>query len=392
MFRFKLNTLTTHVAGWLLFLLFPLLFLNSGDKSGQAWLLLTSSFYWLFCVTYLILFYFNVWYLIPQFFLKGRQILYIGCVLILLCGVYFLQPFNKLIVNNPRFQAQLIAEARKDSVSQLYKTRSAIKDGNALSLPFGPLPHQDLRMQEPVVKPSRMNPLWKHSSETDTVSLVLFFIITALALSVKTMEQWNSTKQAVIKAESEKVSAELSFLKAQINPHFLFNTLNNIYTLSVMNHPNTSDSIMKLSNIMRYVTDDVMQDFVPLENELKCVENYVDLQKLRLGKNTNVNFTIKGVVRNQLIAPLIMMTFIENAFKYGISKKVKSDISILIAIEPNLISFCSENTIFESQITERSGIGIANTKQRLELLYPKTHHLQIENKNGLFKVELYLTS
>jgi LytS/YehU family sensor histidine kinase len=316
-------------------------------------------------------------------------------VIILLSGVYFLQPFDKLLIHNPRFQAQVAAIATQDSLNAIHnQLRLPNAKGNTgldtISLPFGPLPHQDLRMTEPVAKPSKVNPLWQHSSETDTVSLVLFFIITALALSVKTVEKWHTTEQKVVKAESEKVSAELSFLKAQINPHFLFNTLNNIYTLSLMNNKNTSESIMKLSNIMRYVTDDVMQDFVQLQNELACIEDYIDLQKLRLGNKTKVDFSITGKVDHQQIAPLIMMSFIENTFKYGISKKELSTIKVEIKIEQNTVQFYCENKIFNRKITERSGIGIANTKQRLRHLYADKHLLNIEEADGLFKVKLIL--
>lgn len=392
MSRFKLSTFVIHLTGWLLFLLLPLLFLNSGNKVGSAWVLFSSPFYWLFCLTYLVLFYFNLWYLVPQLFLKSKYVIYGIIVLVLLGAVFFLQPFDKLLGNNPRFQAEMLAQSRRDSVAALQKALTGKGPGmDTAAMPFGPLPNQDLRMQEPVARHSSINPLWHHSKQTDAVSLILFGIITALALSVKSIEQWHVTEQRMVKAESERVSAELSFLKAQINPHFLFNTLNNIYMLSVINSEHTSESIMKLSNIMRYVTDDVMQDFVPLSNELKCISDYIDLQKLRLGKQTTLDFQITGKVNNQQIAPLIMMSFIENTFKYGISKKEKSTIVIHIAVGEKSVVFHSENSIFVRQIAERSGIGLANTKQRLQLLYPAKHILLIDDQNGIFKVDLTLT-
>lgn len=392
MSRFKLSTFVIHLTGWLLFLLLPLLFLNSGNRVGSAWVLFSSPFYWLFCLTYLVLFYFNVWYLVPQFFLKAKYVIYSVTVLVLLGAVFFLQPFDKLLGHNPRFQAEMLAQSRRDSVAALQKSLTGKGPGmDTAALPFGPLPNQDLRMQEPLARRPSINPLWHHSSQTDAVSLILFGIITALALSVKSIEQWHMTEQRMVKAESERVSAELSFLKAQINPHFLFNTLNNIYMLSVINSEHTSESIMKLSNIMRYVTDDVMQDFVPLSNELKCISDYIDLQKLRLGKQTTLDFRISGKVNNQQIAPLIMMSFIENTFKYGISKKEKSTIVIHIAVGEKSIVFHSENSIFVRQIAERSGIGLANTRQRLQLLYPAKHILLIDDSNGMFKVDLTLT-
>jgi two-component system LytT family sensor kinase len=388
MFRFKISTFIIHLSGWLLFLLLPVLFLNSAPQSKNLWLLLSSPFYWLFGLTYLILFYFNSWYLLPQFFLKKRYFFYALIVLILFGLVYFLQPFDKLLVYNPRFQAQMAAVAVQDSSKQLKQQKGFGLD--TMTLPFGPLPYQDLRMQEPKPKRATPNPLWRHSEETDIVSLVLFLIITALALSVETVEQWHNTEQKIIKAESEKVNAELSFLKAQINPHFLFNTLNNIYSLSVINSEHTSESIMKLSNLMRYVADDVMQNFVPLRDEINSINDYVDLQKLRLGSKTLVDYQVTGTVANQTVPPLILMSFIENMFKYGISKKEISTIKIKIKAEKDRIEFCCENQIFNRQITDRSGIGIANTKQRLQHLYGEKHNLTIREENGLFKVDLVL--
>ena len=339
------------------------------------------------------LFYCNLWYLLPYIFLKGKYLLYSLIVIVLLGGVYFLQPYEKLLGHNPRFQAQIAAIASRDSIAQL-RQLPVIKGAgpDSLPMPFGPLPNQDLRMQEPEPKANKTNALWKHSSETDTVSLVLFLIITALALAVKTTEQWRSTEKKVIKAESEKVNAELSFLKAQINPHFLFNTLNNIYTLSLTQSEKTPVSIMKLSNIMRYVTDDVRSDFVPLDNEVKCIGDYIDLQKLRLGNKTIVDFSVEGDVTGRQIAPLIMMSFIENTFKYGISKKENCTIKIKINVEPGTISLYCENKIFSRQIAERSGIGIANTRHRLQLLYPGNYSLTIGDDDGLFKVNLVLNN
>ncbi|PIQ21896.1 MAG: histidine kinase, partial [Cytophagales bacterium CG18_big_fil_WC_8_21_14_2_50_42_9] len=191
--------------------------------------------------------------------------------------------------------------------------------------------------------------------------------------------------------EADKATAELSFLKAQINPHFLFNTLNNIYSLAVMQSPNTATSIMKLSNIMRHVTDDVSEDFVSLSSEVTCIRDYIDLQKLRLSKNTQIDFSVSGNLEQKSIAPLILMTFIENVFKYGISNRHPAQINIKLKAEENLIQFSCQNQIFEtSRNTERTGIGLANTRQRLAHLYPDKHTLNISSENNLFTVTLTL--
>jgi LytS/YehU family sensor histidine kinase len=192
-------------------------------------------------------------------------------------------------------------------------------------------------------------------------------------------------------AEAERANAELSFLKAQVNPHFLFNTLNNIYSLAVTGNENTGPSIMRLSNIMRYVTDEAGQDFVLMDSEVECMKDYIDLQKMRLGEKMNVEVSITGNTIDKKIAPLILMTFVENVFKYGISSHEASVIIIKLSANGDHISFFCQNKLFEiKRNTERTGIGINNARQRLQHLYPNRHFLDINTDNGLFTVQLTL--
>jgi len=399
MFRFKLTTFVIHCGGWLLFLIFPLLFMNGGQKGTSTWILVFSSYYWLFCLTYLLLFYLNTLYLIPEFFFKKRYIIY-GIFVVLLFGcVYFLQPFDKLLQHNPRLQVQINLPAQLQPASvqnQLAQPVTPASDTVSIThpnYPFGPLPHQDLRMQDPKVRSSGIIPLLRHSSHIDVVSVIIFLIIIALSVAIRTVEQYHHTERKVVIAEAGKASAELSFLKAQINPHFLFNTLNNIYTLSVTGNEHTSDSIMKLSNIMRYITDDVSEDFVRLQSEIDCLGDYIALQQLRLGKKTKVNYNINGEAGTQKIAPLILVSFVENAFKYGVSKQENSDINIDITVEDDKVVFYCENKIFRNKAAaaERTGIGIANSKQRLEYLYAGKHNLLINDDGDKFCVTLTLS-
>jgi LytS/YehU family sensor histidine kinase len=260
-------------------------------------------------------------------------------------------------------------------------------------MPFGPLPHEDLRMQDPSLKPTNRIIFIHQSGNIDMVGLFIFIIVMGLSVAIATVQKWQLTEQMVTRAEAEKAHAELSFLKAQINPHFLFNTLNNIYALSVTNSEHTSESIMKLSNIMRYVTDEVTEDFVLLQNEIDCINDYIDLQRLRLGKKTALDFEVSGEIDNQKIPPLILMTFIENVFKYGVSKHQPSVINICLRVNGNQMLFICKNTIFEKRpATERKGIGIANNRQRLQHIYPNKHRLDINSTDGNFIVELEINA
>jgi len=150
---------------------------------------------------------------------------------------------------------------------------------------------------------------------------------------------------------------------------------------------------MKLSNIMRYVTDEVTIDFVPLQSEIDCISDYIELQRLRMNDKTPVNFTVRGDMQHKTIPPLILMTFIENVFKYGISKHEPSIIDINIDVAESAVSFFCQNRIFiRNTDTQRMGIGIKNTKQRLEHLYNGRHLLYITNDDEFYTVQLVLQS
>ena len=393
MFRSKVTTFFIHAAGWLVFLGFPLLFMNRTQQSSTStYFVILSPYYWLFCLTYIFVFYFNLWYLVPKFVLRKRY-LYYGIIILLLSGlVYFLQPFDNLlghnlVKNNKTDTSQVIQPLSHDSATALANADSGAP--NVKNLPFGPLPHEDMRMEDPRFKPADRIIFIHQSGNIDMVALFIFIIVMGLSIAISTVEKWQHTERLVVKAEAEKAHAELSFLKAQINPHFLFNTLNNIYALSVTNSEHTSESIMKLSNIMRYVTDEVTEDFVLLQNEIDCILDYIDLQKLRIGKKATVNFELEGKIRYQKIAPLILMTFIENVFKYGISKHEAATINIRLVVDDNKIKLFCQNVIFENNMSiKRIGIGIANTRQRLEHTYPGKYKLNISTEHNMFTVNL----
>jgi two-component system LytT family sensor kinase len=194
----------------------------------------------------------------------------------------------------------------------------------------------------------------------DFVSIFLFMVITGLSTLIPVAQQWQKIQQQYFIAQKEKATAELSFLKAQINPHFLFNTLNNLYSLSLTNSEKTPESILRLSNIMRYVTDEAQNDMVPLQEEIQCINDFIELQKLRLNNKTTVLFTHEPVDGNLCIAPLILLPFIENIFKHGVSNNESSTIEIKIATKEKDILFYTKNNINTAKNNSRQGTGISN--------------------------------
>lgn len=188
--------------------------------------------------------------------------------------------------------------------------------------------------------------------------------------------------------ETERLNAELSFLKLQINPHFLFNTLNSIYSQAHLRSEQTEYSILKFSQIMRYVLYDTSTEKITLGKDIEYISNYIDLQKLRLSKNVTVSFNVSGNTDNLLIAPLLLITYIENAFKHGVSYTIPSEIRINIDVIGNTLLLTVSNAITFSRQTGHEGVGLINARRRLDVLYPGKYWLDVVDNKSLYIVNL----
>ncbi|HEY8933990.1 MAG TPA: histidine kinase, partial [Cyclobacteriaceae bacterium] len=195
--------------------------------------------------------------------------------------------------------------------------------------------------------------------------------------------------------ENEKLTAELNFLKAQINPHFLFNTLNNLYYLAYTQSSNTTEVIAKLSQMMRYMIYDSNHPKVPLSKEIEYMQNYISLERLRLNNQIPINFEIEGNMDQVLIAPLIFITFLENAFKHGVTNNSPGawvNISIKLKGTDCIYSVENSKVNMVSTVSDgKSGIGLQNVKRRLALSYPDRYTLNIENLPDQYRVQLNIT-
>ena len=222
-------------------------------------------------------------------------------------------------------------------------------------------------------------------------NIAVFLLVFVFSTGLKVINQWLRSEQRNKEIANEKLKAELSFLKAQINPHFLFNTLNNIYALASAQSEHTATAVMKLSSIMRYVLTEARNDMVPLEKEILFTSHYIELQKMRLTDKTIINFEIKGDPIGRQIAPLLLLPFVENAFKYGVSTRELSPIRIELEINKEWLYFriCNHKHINTSlKVTDNTGIGISNTRRRLDLYYEDRYQLDIDDKTGEFSVHL----
>jgi LytS/YehU family sensor histidine kinase len=193
-------------------------------------------------------------------------------------------------------------------------------------------------------------------------------------------EDWFEFEATKKEVENEKLTAELNFLKAQINPHFLFNTLNNLYYLAYTKSANTTEVIAKLSDVMRYMLYDATHALVPLTKEIDYMHNYIALERLRLNDQIPVNFNIEGDVERSYIAPLVLLTFLENAFKHGVvTNDPNSWVNITIRVRENNCIYVVENSKLSkanAEQHEKSGIGLLNVKRRLELSYPDFNSIE----------------
>lgn len=224
----------------------------------------------------------------------------------------------------------------------------------------------------------------------DPYNTVIFLLVFTFGTCVSVVQRWLQTEQNRKETENEKLNTELSFLKSQVNPHFFFNTLNNIYSLAIVKSDKTATAVLKLSSIMRYILAETEQRLVPLQNEIDFIHNYIELQQVRLTNKVKVHFDVSGNTGELLVAPLIFIAFVENAFKYGISTKEESVIDFSLQTVANKIEFTARNFIIQSEnnLQENTGIGINNVKRRLELLYPEKHHLSYGVKDGFYSVNL----
>ena len=225
----------------------------------------------------------------------------------------------------------------------------------------------------------------------DFVRTITWYLLALLiSLGIKLFTRLRQTEQRAREIENAQLRTELSFLHAQINPHFLFNSLNTIYSLALKKSDSAPAAVLKLSHLLRYVIDDANREFVPLEQEVNYLNNYIELQKLRSTSSLSVNFNVNGNISSTQIVPLLLLPFVENAFKYGISNHSSSPIDIDLNISSGQMSFSVKNRKFEHAELDSTGIGINNVKRRLELLYPGKYTLSIQDKEDFYFIKLII--
>lgn len=297
-------------------------------------------------IGYVFLFYFNYLVLVPQLLLKQRIYYYVAsAVLLITLAVvfgYVMEPMTSPL------------HVLKESFSKL-----------------------------------EISPLFKTLTIMRILVINLAFLIAGT--TIKLYKEWMKNKIWEKEIERQKTLSELKFLKNQLNPHFLFNSLNSIYSLAQKKSPDAPEAIIALSELMRYMLYETNHNTVSLEKELNYIRRFIQLQRLRLLNSDRVHLGITGQVSNQKIKPLILISFIENAFKHGANEKGDFIVDIKIHVNENQLLFSCSNYL-KSQPNEKnfSGIGLKNAKMRLDLLYPDAHTFEVKEGEGNFIVNLTL--
>ena len=335
LFSSRFATIIIHVILWLAWFLLPYIFADS-PQEGFTYLIRNSSL----LIMLAALFYLNTTLLIPKLFLNGKGLIYI----------FFWIGFIILI--------------------------------GFLNAGWGSL-------LDSVGIPSR------HHSFSRRFAYPIFpcLLVFALSTAIKISNEWFKNEKQIKEMENEKLTAELAFLKSQVNPHFLFNILNNICSLARKKSDDTENALIKLSQIMRYMLYESKDERVSLEKEVEYLKSYIELQQLRISDKVVINFNINGDTESMMIEPLLLIPFVENAFKHGVSYMDASIINILLNIKQNELNFMVDNTIAvkrDTSLPSDSGIGLKNVVRRLELLYPGKHTLHVKDDGVIYTIDLQI--
>ena len=224
--------------------------------------------------------------------------------------------------------------------------------------------------------------------ERDIISIVIIILMCGMNLGVKLYYKTRDDQKKLLRLEKENLEQQLEYLKYQINPHFFMNTLNNIHALVDIDAEKAKSTILELSKMMRFILYEGDKKGVPLTREFDFIRNYVTLMRLRFTDKVRITVDLPAQVPDKQIPPLMLITFIENAFKHGISYQHESFIDVKASIEGDQLHFSCRNSKAEKPNEEKGGVGLANVKQRLKLLYDNNYALKIQDSPDVYSVQL----
>jgi sensor histidine kinase YesM len=254
---------------------------------------------------------------------------------------------------------------------------------------FNPIGNYIFGLQKNVPIMNAIPTVGLHSAAREQLSSLP--VVAGFAVMIKIIKRWYLKQKETEQLAKEKARAELQLLKAQIHPHFLFNTLNNIYFFTLSGSPKAPEMINKLSRLLHYILNECNQRLVPLEKEIEMIRDYMALEKIRYGEQMKMTVDIPGNCSGELIAPLLLIPFVENSFKHGTSKMIGDPwLKLQIKIEESQLLFFLSNSrpTTLQPLSAKGNIGLKNVRKRLQLLYPGTHDLSIVSDPESFTVTM----
>jgi len=344
----RLITILTHVLIWSVFALAIFLYrpiLSTSDIPYQFWIRQTVTLGLL-----LIAFYINASLLVPQFLLKNRLTLYFAAIAVIIAAV-------------------VLVHAGADS---------ALEPSRA-----------DQVFSSRPMRPPRLD----HGTHLEPLMFVITALVLGIGTSITAIQKWQRDKQRREELEGEKLSSELSFLRAQVNPHFFFNTLNNIYALTEVDGKLAGKAIHQLSRMMRYLLYETQAGHTMLSQEVAFVKDYISLTQLRLAEDVRVRVDFPPNLKDLPLAPMIFLPFVENAFKHGVRSTHPSHIDIALVQRNQVVDLTVKNSVIRDNsvsLDNGSGIGLANTRRRLDLLYPGKYKLDIDELTAANEFTVHL--
>ncbi|MDO8968325.1 MAG: histidine kinase [Algoriphagus sp.] len=350
----KRLSVLVHILGWLMLCIVLLLLSPLSWRMGE--IQLPIQFWWkqVFLVVLLIsVFYTNASFTVPKILLQGKNYLFL--LIVILGGVFF----YGLIIYFEQFT--------------LYSEK--------MHVVFSP------------DKP--FDPNRKRWLPGDVFQMSLYLVSIGLSTSLALVQKWQKDETLRRELDRQRINTELSYLKAQINPHFFFNTLNNIYALTNLDVKKAQEALLKLSRMMRYVLYENQKNETLLSKEVKFIEDYIELMKMRMTEKVKLKVEIEIPKHDLIIAPMLILPFLENCFKHGVSSQHESEILIKLEVMGDTVFFETRNHIFpvnpDSPEAHENGIGLANTQRRLSLIYPDKHRLKFGKDDSKMEYWVNLT-
>ncbi|MGQ8336819.1 sensor histidine kinase [Sunxiuqinia sp. A32] len=347
---------------WLIIFSAPIIFIDdfAWEKVFHDWQRL---------LPFLVLALANHFVLVPVFFLRKKKQWYFVLAFFTLVSFTFIMA--EIRVKEPLGQ-------RLGRMEELQHPQPPPRLQPESFRPDRPMPGvQNRPVQNPAGLPPNVN------------AFLIAMLILGFDTGLRSFFRWTKSEQEKETLEKENVKSELAFLRNQVSPHFFMNTLNNIHALIDIDPPEAKESIIGLSKLMRHLLYESEDEKVSLKKEVEFLQHYVDLMKLRFPERVKVNLELPETLPELGIPPMLFTSFIENAFKHGVSYNAPSFINISIKVDASQLIFEIQNSNFSAGITSKaSGIGLANIRKRLDLLYPDSYKLEINNQRDIFVVNL----